>query len=270
MKILSASIEWHLEFDNPASLRVKVDSLPHDQLRYEKRGRYYFGVTDCGYASFLYDDPNDHAGFGGRSFDLTMKDGSKVVLVGPWSGNPMGAAAEGFPMTYDVHAEVPSQWANGNPYIGHVAINLTEPVWLEAIRQFCPEAEAAEAIVAKPYCNQLSIEQNLPIGGQEGVRVLEIVRKGMTSAETHAYKRVLRFARYAREVRDEERRYETPAAERLRHMTYVNELVSEHRLERFGLALFDLNNPPPFLPPPPPRPPSPDPEDEDFPLEDEG
>lgn len=96
MKILQAKIDWKEGFANDARLQLLVDHVPFmDEMRYEQRGNLYFAEKD-GYVHFLCEDPRDHSGYGGRAFDLTMKDGTVVVLKGPWSGRAAVMEAAGF------------------------------------------------------------------------------------------------------------------------------------------------------------------------------
>lgn len=246
MNILSARVDWNEEFDNPANLVVRVDELPIKELRYERKGRYLFAESQ-GYVSFFYDDPNDHAGYGGQTFKLTMKDGSETELIGPWSGNPDGAAAAGFPRSYDCTFEAPSQWGYGYTlYGGH----LIESVWLDILRKFCPEADVAVSPVFGTDA-AMSSEQNLVIGCL-GVKPTsysyQIVRKGMTPDQTLAFKRANRYTRYIGEVREDSYMYASPKKNQIRMAEHVNELIVQYDLAKFGLQPIDLNNLPPLLP----------------------
>lgn len=264
MTITDASIDWHDSFDNAPTLTVTCNDLPRfEDLRFERKGRYLFAETE-GYVCFFYDDPSNHEGYGGRRYDLTMIDGSKETLVGPWSGGESGAAAAGFPMTYATTARAKARFnGNGAEYIAHYAINLLEPLWLDTIARFCPDAHvvAAESEVGHPG---MSGEQNAVIGHglpRRGpmVSTYLIARKGMTYDQSQAFKRVKRFSRYAHEVRDEAPHWhgdKTPAEHRLGHATYVNGLIAAHGLEQWCQP-FDLANLPPLLPARPPEPPPP-------------
>jgi hypothetical protein len=251
MQILTARVDWNDEFDNPASLIVEIDRLPQELLRYERKGRYLFAEAE-GYVSFFYDDPGDHHGYGGRDFKLTMKDGTITTLIGPWSGNPAGAAAAGFPMSYDCRADVWEVNPNGPQYakvLYHYGIQLTEPVWLAAVAR-CPDAEAVPSFT-NAGCAQMGADQNRVIGclgDPDTVAVYEIARKGMTVAQTRAYKRAVRFTRYLGEVHESNSTWQHPLEDQLRMAKHVNELVSTHGLEAFGLKTVDLSALPPLLP----------------------
>lgn len=246
MNILSARVDWNEEFDNPANLVVRVDELPVKGLRYERKGNYLFAESQ-GYVSFFYDDPGNHEGYGGQTFKLTMKDGSETQLTGPWSGNPDGAAAAGFPRSYDCTLEAPSKWGSGYTLYGG---QLIESVWLDTLRKFCPEADVAAAPVFGTD-TAMSSEQNLVIGclGTKPTSYsYQIVRKGMTPDQTLAFKRAKRCARYVGEIREDSYTYANPKVNQIRCAEHVNELIAQHDLAKFGLKLIDLNNLPPLLP----------------------
>lgn len=255
MKILSATVDWHEDYDNPPSLKVEVDSLPShgadSLLRYRRSGRYYWASTEDGYVTFLYDDPYNHAGYGGSTFTLAMVDGSTVTLVGPWSGNEVGAAAAGAPASKHVIAHVAGQ----SQYC-LMGANITVPIWRAAIAQFCPDAEVHEVVSSTPWSPEMSSEQNRAIGvglsGGPTTVLYELVRKGMSCDQTYAFKRARRYARFVAEVREE--RYPSKwgpskLESQMGIARHVNELIEQHDLQAFGLRLLDLEHLPPLLPP---------------------
>lgn len=90
MEILGARVNWHIGFDNDPTLEVWVGSLPSiEDLVYKeiKTGpdtSFYHAEKD-GYVHYLYHDPRDTRGFGGRAFTLNMEDETEKVIKGPWS-----------------------------------------------------------------------------------------------------------------------------------------------------------------------------------------
>ena len=86
MIILDARVEKFKEYDNTPSLKILVDKIPNrNDLEYTHRDCIYYAELD-GYVSFFYYfRPDD--GYGGRTFNLKMKDGSTKSLIGPWSSN---------------------------------------------------------------------------------------------------------------------------------------------------------------------------------------
>jgi len=84
MKILGMSVNWNLDWANDPILEVLIDEIPSNEvLRYEEKDNMFFAEHD-GFVRFFYRS-KDTSGFGGSTFNLTMKDGSKVALKGPWS-----------------------------------------------------------------------------------------------------------------------------------------------------------------------------------------
>ncbi len=260
MTITHAAIEWSEDYDNAPSLYIEVDGfLPsREDYRYEQRGSCFFAQHESGLCSFFsYSGPSKD-GYGGATFDITMVDGTKRALIGPWSGNELSMAAAGFPMTYSGRAKARANWGDG--WSTSYGIHLLEPLWRETIERFCPDAHLVRANVGKPYSAECSLEQNVVIGcaaGEKaGVETFLIARKGMTYAQSQAFKRVKRFSRYAAEVRDEPVTYsyqKSPTDQRMGHVAYVNELIAHHGLEQWAKP-FDLANLPPFLPARPPEP----------------
>jgi hypothetical protein len=257
MTITHAAVEWHDQFDNPPDLYVEVDDFWPTDWRYEQRGSAYFAQHESGFCSFFHYAGPSNEGYGGREFPITMIDGSKQVLKGPWSGNELGMAAAGFPMTYPVRVKHRVDWGDG--WCSCAGSHLIESVWRETIERFCPDAhlERADCAAGSP---DMSGEQNAVIyccGRQRGpvVSTLLIARKGMTFAQSQAYKRAVRYARYTGEIRDEHGRWsnETPTEARLRLAVYTNGLIAQHSLEAW-VQPFDLNNLPPLLPPRLPEP----------------
>ncbi len=260
MNITGAKIEWLDDFDSPPTLFIEVDGfLPKwDEYRYEQRGASYFAQHESGVCSFFYYAAPSKDGYGGSSFELKMIDGTKRTLVGPWSGNELGMAAAGFPMTYGCRAKARCTWGDG--WSSSYGVYLLEPLWRETIARFCTDAHLVSENCAAGSPDMAgeqnrAISHGLPARGPV-LTTLMIARVGMTYAQSQAYKRVNRFSRYAHEVRDEPVRYacDKPASEmRLGHATYVNGLIAEHKLEQWCQP-FDLANLPPLLPPRPPEP----------------
>lgn len=48
----------------------------------------YLAIRDDGYVSFYYYDSNRPYGFDGMRLTLTLEDGTRDELIGPWSSNP--------------------------------------------------------------------------------------------------------------------------------------------------------------------------------------
>jgi hypothetical protein len=100
MKLIVSYIDWFQEWDNAPRLCAVVDSFPREGFVYEERGGIYWAQVDELVSFFFYEKPGD--GFGGSRYELTMKDGSTKILIGPWSSSTDAANAQGFPPSVDV------------------------------------------------------------------------------------------------------------------------------------------------------------------------
>jgi hypothetical protein len=92
MKILGIKIDWHEEFNQSATITCEVDRIPSmDELVFEaypiQKGVLYYAELE-GYVCYLYHQPKNEEGFGGREYSLKMKDGTIKIIKGPWSSNP--------------------------------------------------------------------------------------------------------------------------------------------------------------------------------------
>ena len=95
MKILKGRVDWKEGRANRPRLYLLVDRLPNlDDMRFREREGFYFAERD-GYCSFFsYRGPGN--GFGGAHFPITMVDGEKRVLKGPWSSSSSTMNEHGF------------------------------------------------------------------------------------------------------------------------------------------------------------------------------
>ena len=104
MKIISGYIDWCTYCHNSPDIHVKVDRIPDlSEYRYEKRGPLYFAELDGAVSLFFYDGPS--TGYYGRSYKLTMKDGSKEILLGPWSSGSYATNEAGFTPSAEITVE---------------------------------------------------------------------------------------------------------------------------------------------------------------------
>ena len=119
-----------------------MDKIPEmSEMRYEPKvvdeyTTLYFAELE-GYVSFYASNNRDHNGFGGQTYELTLKDGSTTKLVGPWSGRPGVMNKEGFTPSCDVVYTTNRQtWMEGSP---NEAGNITIKLALEVIDNFLPQ-----------------------------------------------------------------------------------------------------------------------------------
>lgn len=102
MKINNASVQWHEGYLNHPELLIDVDrdQVNYDHILFEKRGDLYYGESQGLVNFFAYSGPGQ--GYGGASFPIKMKDGSKETLVGPWSSRSSCMNNAGFGPCLDV------------------------------------------------------------------------------------------------------------------------------------------------------------------------
>jgi hypothetical protein len=90
MDIYDAKVNPHKGYENMPSLEVFLrDRTPdRNELRYKTKkvdnSTLYFAEKD-GYVSFFLHNPRDQTGYGGSTFEVTLIDGTKVRVKGPWS-----------------------------------------------------------------------------------------------------------------------------------------------------------------------------------------
>lgn len=133
MKILDVKFDGYYDFDNTPRLKLLVDHIPTD-LVYDQKGNSYFAEKDGFVDFYYYQSPGE--GFGGRKFDLNMKDGSVKSLYGPWSSNSKAMFDAGFPDSIDVSiTDEQKCWERGYTFF---AGNIT----LDLFKQACKKINA--------------------------------------------------------------------------------------------------------------------------------
>ena len=137
MKILDAKIEWMERYSNLPGLKILVDKMPkHEDLRYEKRGNFYYAELD-GYVSFYFWAGRQDKGFAGRHFNITMLDGTEVILKGPWSSNSASVNNAGFKECMEISiTDDPAVMERGHTfYASAITIDSVK----HALKEFLPE-----------------------------------------------------------------------------------------------------------------------------------
>ena len=95
MKLLDAKINWYEESDNSPTFELLIDKFPdRNLLRYQEKNGIYYAELEGFVSFFSYSGPDK--GFGGRKFPITMMDGSKKELIGPWSSRAGAVNSIGF------------------------------------------------------------------------------------------------------------------------------------------------------------------------------
>jgi hypothetical protein len=106
MKLIKAEVNWMLGWANHPKLDITVDKIPnHNDMVYQKKGSapgnaLYYSEQD-GYVSFMCHNFTNERGYGGRTFNMKLEDGTTDKIKGPWSSRA-GAMNHYFPHCVDV------------------------------------------------------------------------------------------------------------------------------------------------------------------------
>jgi hypothetical protein len=130
MKVLDAKVEWSETFDNTPRFMLLVDKIPDtENAIYKKKDSLYFSETDGFVRFFSYSSPGD--GYAGCVFNITLENGEKVALKGPWSSRS-GVMNMFFTQSCEVSITAePDVWERGYTFY---AAHATIPVLLEAAK----------------------------------------------------------------------------------------------------------------------------------------
>lgn len=130
MKIIDSWVVW--DWNRPI-LRIVVDKTPDlADLRYTRSDSLWYAELD-GYVSFFHwlEKEGDNGGFGSAKYDITMVDGRKKTLLGPWSSRAGALNQRGFGPCVDVDL-----YANGKAWLVGRAVTLAFA--REAIKRCLP------------------------------------------------------------------------------------------------------------------------------------
>lgn len=101
-------------------------------LRFAQRGECFYAENrETGHVSFFAHSGSDRneGGFGGSEYEITMLDGTKKVLRGPWSSRAGAMNMKGFGPCVDVSLR------GGIPNYG-LAGHVTLGFWLACVKKF--------------------------------------------------------------------------------------------------------------------------------------
>jgi hypothetical protein len=131
-KVLDIKVEWNLGWENGPDLQVLISRIPKpNELKYERNADGLYIATLGDYSSYYFhSDPPERPdeGFGGRVYELEMKTGEIVRLVGPWSSRA-GCVNMDFAPVVDVHlTDDPKTMERGYTFMGG-AITLEAVNW---------------------------------------------------------------------------------------------------------------------------------------------
>lgn len=84
MRVIKAKVRWNVRYTNhPEFMILAADWPANDEFKYVERESVYYAENHGAVDMFSYGGPGD--GYGGRVFPITMVDGQKRELKGPFS-----------------------------------------------------------------------------------------------------------------------------------------------------------------------------------------
>lgn len=134
-KIQDVQVDWANGWSNSPRFQVLVDTLKEQDL-FQQRGAMHLAITGELAHFYAYTRPGE--GYGGRSFTITMTDGTEKELKGPWSGNSE-EVNKVFPTTPVLEANVTDErdvMARGHTfYSGAVTLDGLLRYWQEHVHK---------------------------------------------------------------------------------------------------------------------------------------
>lgn len=129
-------------YSNRPSLKLVLDrKFDHEACRWEQKGKYFYAEQD-GFYHFLAHSGEDKnlGGFGGRVWDIVMKDGTPRALAGPWSGNSANFFKETGILTveFDFTAKDDEYYHNGDRPLYYFGWAATKERIIEALKLVPP------------------------------------------------------------------------------------------------------------------------------------
>lgn len=142
MSITDIKVDWMAGCANMPMIEVHlskappgIDEIPHKQKTNSDGSVLYYGQKE-GFVSYFCENSNKE-GFGGRSFDILMEDGSIKTLVGPWSSRASVMNEEFVAACVEVTFNY-----DGNPYPSLKYAGAMSVVnIIEALSKLSPEIE---------------------------------------------------------------------------------------------------------------------------------
>lgn len=125
--------DWMEEYDNPASFRVLLSSMPDgDEFVFDETNGQYIAVIGPVVRMFAYKRPGE--GYGGAKFNLMMSNGLRRELIGPWSSGP-SSSNSCYPSKICVDCSITADAAvmqRGHTFCGgHVLLRPLVEWWLD-------------------------------------------------------------------------------------------------------------------------------------------
>lgn len=141
MKVLDCRVNWMEKWDNKPYLELMVDRIPEDsEMIFEQKDDLFYAEKDGYVRFFYYSQPGN--GFGGARYPITMKDGSEMILKGPWSSRAGCMNNAGFKPSLDVVITNDKEaFDRGYTFLAsHATLEICE----KAVEKFCPEVMLKE------------------------------------------------------------------------------------------------------------------------------
>ena len=152
-KILYIQVDWRDHVQNDAELRVLLDRVAkREEFTFTKKGAFYYAELgdEVMFLAHTKETPEENeGGFGGSIFELSMDDGTRINLAGPWSSRAGVMNKEGFGPCLDVSlTDDPKVMKDGHTFCaGHIT--------LRSIQQWIREHEEEIDWKLKPEIDKM-------------------------------------------------------------------------------------------------------------------
>jgi len=130
VEIEDAEVDWREDVGNPPRLVLYVNEVPnYTDLTFQgskDEGFWYGEDSDTGYVEFFAWSGGQQDGFGGRHYEIKLKDGDTQILKGPWSSRAGVANNMGYgPCVKALYRTSPEQLGGRT---GHLTLERAEEV----------------------------------------------------------------------------------------------------------------------------------------------
>ena len=132
MQVIDAKIYLYMpNYANNNELMLLVNRIPkRSEMRFLYKNYHYYAVKDYYAMYFSWSGKGNDGGFYGRTFDITMFDGRKVKLLGPWSSR-CSLVNEYFE-THCIEVAITDRhdtfYNNGTFYAGAITVDLARAI----------------------------------------------------------------------------------------------------------------------------------------------
>lgn len=186
--ILEAPIRWNLEYGNSVEMVIVTDI---DFGEWDNKVYDYYTKPTCHYISWSGDgraeihyhtqlrEPDENGvwvtsqdrGYAGRGFNITMSDGRKACLRGPWHGT----APEDYKLQDISYRNIHSKY---DTYT--FGVKITQDLWRRIAHKFHPEIPVIESKYGltfdKAYADQTAVDKFLELQKTETRRNFALKR----------------------------------------------------------------------------------------------